>query len=179
MPPVGADNDIIEEMVRWLFNRLNFWVILVALLIAAGLGGIFWALVYTLPPPVPQAADPQVGMTVIIAPTPTLTPTRVIFTPTPTNPPSVGGFAVGNYVQISGTDGQGLRIRSGPGTANPARFLGMDSEVFQIKDGPEMADDFTWWFLEAPYDPARSGWAASLYLEVITAPTLSAPSPTP
>ncbi len=161
-------------MTRWLFNRLNFWVFLVALLITAGLAGLFWMLLYTLPPPVAPPSSPQAAMTVIVAPTPTFTPTPIIFTPTPTNPPSVGGIAIGNYVQISGTDGQGLRIRSGPGTANPARFLGMDSEVFQVIDGPEMSDDFTWWFLEAPYDPSRSGWAASQYLEVITAPT---PSP--
>lgn len=157
--------------MRWLINRLNIWVFLVALVIAAALVGLAWFLVYSLPPPVQQTANPQAALTVIVAPTPTPSPTPVIFTPTPTNPPSVGGIAIGNFVQISGTDGQGLRIRSGPGTANPARFLGMDSEVFQVKDGPEMSDDFTWWFLEAPYDPNRSGWAASLYLEVVTAPT--------
>jgi hypothetical protein len=43
----------------------------------------------------------------------------------------------------------------------------MDSEVFMVKDGPKDADGFTWWFLEAPYDPQRSGWAASNYLQVI------------
>jgi uncharacterized protein YraI len=74
-------------------------------------------------------------------------------------------------VQISGTEGSGLRLRSGPGTGNPPRFLGMDSEVFSVKDGPKFADGFTWWFLEADYDATRSGWAASQYLTVVANPT--------
>jgi hypothetical protein len=83
---------------------------------------------------------------------------------------AVYDVSVGGYVQISGTDGQGLRLRTGPGTGNEPRFLGMDSEVFLVKEGPEEADGFTWWYLEAPYDPARSGWAASAYLTVVNNP---------
>jgi len=49
----------------------------------------------------------------------------------------------------------------------------MDAEVFEVKDGPKMADNFTWWFLEAPYDPGRSGWAAANYLKVVE-PALTA-----
>jgi hypothetical protein len=82
----------------------------------------------------------------------------------------VDGIAVDMFVQITGTGGDGLRLRSGAGTGNPPRFLGYEAEVFRVKDGPIFADGFTWWFLEAPYDPNRSGWAAATYLAVVTPP---------
>jgi hypothetical protein len=91
----------------------------------------------------------------------------------------VGGISIGSYVQISGTDGAGLRLRSGPGTTNPQRFLGMDAEVFQVKEGPKTADGFTWWYLEAPYDPQRTGWAASEYLKVVSSAELTPTSTSP
>ena len=76
-------------------------------------------------------------------------------------------IAIGGYVQISGTEGVGLHIRSGPGTDYESKFVGMDSEVFKVEDGPREADGFTWWFLVAPYDTNRSGWAVANYLTVI------------
>jgi hypothetical protein len=141
-------------MIRWMLNRVNIWVILVALLVAGLLIGGIGLLILLLPKP-PQPADqPSALLTIIPAPTATstLAPTSVL--PSPTTPVTVGGISQGVYVQISGTEGQGLRLRAGPGTSNPPRFLGMDAEVFQVKDGPQEADGFTWWYLEAPYDPA-------------------------
>ena len=160
-------------MIRWITSRINGWVLLVSLLVTLGLVAIFAILVVTLPAPLSESPQPVAALTVIVAPTPTSTQPPVIETPTPTTPPNIEGISVGSYVQIAGTDGQGLRLRSGPGTSNPPRFLGMDSEVFQVLDGPRVSDGFTWWFLEAPYDPARSGWAASQYLRVV----LSTPVP--
>lgn len=155
-------------MIRhWLFEQVNIWVILVGVLVAAGLIGGFVLLLLLLPIPASQAVQPPAVLTVIVAPTPTPVPTRPVETLTPTAPPSIGGISIGRFVQITGTDGQGLRLRSGAGINNPPRFLGMDAEVFRVKDGPKMADDFTWWFLEAPYDPGRSGWAASNYLKLV------------
>lgn len=91
---------------------------------------------------------------------------------TPTIDPGIDtrGIALESYVQISNTGGDGLKLRSGPGTTSPARFLGKESEVFQVKDGPRIADGFVWWYLVTPYDEHRSGWAASDYLSVISAP---------
>jgi len=42
-----------------------------------------------------------------------------------------------------------------------------------VVDGPEQADGFIWWYLEAPYDTSRSGWAASQYLGLVS-PTQTA-----
>jgi hypothetical protein len=157
-------------MFRWFSERMNFWVIAASILVAGGMIVLAAVLVFAFPFPPPQAGDPGVAMTVIPAAIPTRTSTPPLETPTATPPPAIDGIYVGGYVQISGTDGQGLRLRSGAGTTHPPRFLGMDSEVFEVKDGPQEADGFVWWFLEAPYDPARSGWAASAYLSVVNNP---------
>lgn len=86
------------------------------------------------------------------------------------SPVDASGIGLDLYVQITNTGGVGLRLRSGPGTNNPARFLGKEDEVFQVKDGPRIADGFTWWYLVTPYDEHRSGWAASKYLVLIETP---------
>jgi hypothetical protein len=74
------------------------------------------------------------------------------------------------YVQISSTGGSGLRLHAEPGTSSKALFLGMESEVYLVQDGPQQKDGFTWYYLVAPYDKSRSGWAASNYLVVIQKP---------
>jgi hypothetical protein len=109
----------------------------------------------------------------VIAP-PTSTPLALPTTqPTPTlkaelNTPAPNAqIKVGDFVQIAGTGGDGLRVRSGAGVQNPPLFLGMESEVFQVNEGPKEADGITWWYLVAPYDENRKGWAASNYLTVI------------
>jgi hypothetical protein len=114
---------------------------------------------------------------ITMIPAPTLTPVIVIPTsdqPTVTStsqvPVPTGGIAVGMYVKITGTNGNGLNLRTAPGTASPIRFLGMDDEVFQVKDGPKQTDNLVWWFLQAPYDSTRNGWAAANYLTVIQNP---------
>ena len=154
-------------MYRWLSERINGWVLLGAILVAGGLALVTALIIFLLPAPSAAVPDLVQAMTIIPAPTLTATPPQMIETATPTAAPSIGGISVGSYVQITGTDGQGLRLRSGPGIDNPPRLLGMDAELFMVKDGPRQADDFIWWFLEAPYDPERSGWAAENYLTVV------------
>ncbi len=99
-----------------------------------------------------------------VSPTPTLDPNLVTPTPDP-NQISIGGF-----VQISGTEGEGLRIRSAPGLTGDTVFFGGESEVFNVRDGPQTADGYTWWYLVAPYDEARAGWAAADFLAVVPSP---------
>ena len=110
------------------------------------------------------------NVTVIPAPTGTSgappTPTIDPFA-TPTSP---AGVAIGNYVQITGTEGQGLRIRAEPGLAGEFQFLAYDAEVFVVQDGPREVDGYVWWYLTAPYDETRVGWAAADFLTYIPAP---------
>jgi len=147
------------------------------------LGGIFLAIILCLglglltlafrPEKSTQEAQPTAGLTIIPANTPT--PLTLPDTPgsasaTPNSGDSQGGIAKGVYVQISGTGGEGLRLRSGPGVKYDPLFLGMEAEVYQVKDGPKDADGYTWWFLVAPYDQNRKGWAASKYLTIVASP---------
>ncbi len=98
------------------------------------------------------------------APIPTLDPNLV----TPTLAPNTIGF--GGYVQISGTDGEGLRIRAAPGLTGETVFFGEEAEVFVVRDGPQTLDGYTWWYLVAPYDETRAGWGASDFLAVVPSP---------
>ena len=153
---------------RQLFNG---WVILGAVLIA-GLLILITAISigWTKPPQASDVGFVPADLTMIPAPTLTSsappTPTIDPFAPSPV--PT--GIAIGNYVQISGTEGQGLRIRSTPGLDGEFVFLGYDSEVFVVQDGPKTVDGYTWWYLVAPYDETRAGWAAADFLSVVPSP---------
>jgi len=110
-----------------------------------------------------------------LIPAPTSTP---LFTATPTLDPlaqltptiPANYIVIGSYVQISGTEGDGLRIRSAPSLAGQFLFLGEDSEVFKVEDGPKEADGYIWWRIVAPYDASRAGWAAANFLSVVPPP---------
>lgn len=154
--------------VRELVNK---WVILGAL----GLAGFLLlitaiAIGLTSAPRSPDVGFVPADVTVIPAPTGTSgappTPTIDPFA-TPTSP---AGVAIGNYVQITGTEGQGLRIRAEPGLGGAFQFLAYDSEVFVVQDGPREVDGYVWWYLVAPYDETRVGWAASDFLTYISQP---------
>ena len=107
-----------------------------------------------------------------VIPVPTFTPTLPPPTPSPELtatlpvPPASGNITVGSFVQVTGTGGDGLRLRSDPGLNGTPRFLGMETEVFQVSDGPRQADGYTWWLLVAPYDSSVQGWAVANYLVV-------------
>jgi len=153
---------------RQLFNR---WVILGALILAGLLTLItVISIGWTNTPQSPDVGFAPADLTVIPAPTITPNVTATV-TPDPFAPsPTPTGIAVGTYAQITGTNGEGLRIRSEPGLTGEPVFLGFDTEVFLVQDGPREADGYIWWYLVAPYDENRAGWAASDYLTYIPAP---------
>lgn len=154
--------------VSQFFNK---WVILGAL----GFAG-FLALVTAIAIGLTSASSASgVGfvpadLTVIPAPTGTsgAPPTPTIDPFASPTPPA--GIAIGNYVQITGTEGQGLRIRAEPGLDGAFQFLAYDAEVFLIQDGPREVDGYVWWHLIAPYDETRVGWAAADFLTYIPPP---------
>ncbi|MBI3166483.1 MAG: hypothetical protein HYZ24_17490, partial [Chloroflexi bacterium] len=49
-------------------------------------------------------------------------------------------------------------------------FLGEEAEVFLVKDGPQEADGYIWWYMVASYDDTRAGWAAADFLSVVPEP---------
>jgi hypothetical protein len=150
-------------------KSFNKWAILAAILLA-GLLCLFWWFLLQLFQPAPSTSAASTAI-VTIFPFSTYTPTvdfSSLYTPTTlAETISTTDIAVGGYVQITGTGGVGLHVRAGPGTTYESKFIGMDSEVFKVEDGPQEADGFTWWYLVAPYDANRSGWAVANYLAVV------------
>lgn len=151
---------------------LNPWVI-AGTIITAGLllvaafyasGGIF-----------PGEQEPyQGGADIMIIPVPTATQipppttTPVIFA-TPTAQREEG-IQLGGYVQISGTEGEGLRLRVDPSLNGAIAFLGLEGEIFLVTGGPEDEDGYLWWQLEAPLNSSRQGWVVSDYLQPAQGP---------
>ncbi len=149
---------------------INIWTAGGALLVAACLlAATFLAINWIRPRQSGEAGFVPADLTVI--PPSTLTPSPVP-TPTPagTASPDAGKIAIGAYVQITGTEGQGLRIRSAPGLSSDTVFRGEEAETFKVTDGPQQADGYTWWHVVAPYDETRAGWAAADFLAVVPAP---------
>jgi hypothetical protein len=155
---------------------LSPWVVGGAILLGVSLlCGLLLLLMGTRPGP--EAAAPATAIVNVI-PLPTATPIPPTPTPTPEGlptsvvPPGQGSenFAVGAFVQVTGTGGDGLRLRAEPGLNGEVRFLGLESEVFQVKDGPRQVDDYTWWFLVAPYDESVQGWAVGNFLALAQNP---------
>ena len=148
----------------------NIWTIFGALAIA---GCLLLVTLISIGWTRPRQAGDQgfvpADLTIIAPPTATINPTPT-GTPSGTTTPPAGQIGVGAYVQISGTEGSGLRIRSAPGLNSNTVFRGEEAETFQVKDGPQQADGYTWWYLVAPYDNTRAGWAAADFLSVVPSP---------
>jgi hypothetical protein len=152
---------------------INRWVVLAAGLIGIGLF-LFTLLTLLLSRPprqeLPQATAMinRIAVPTATAPLPTATLTAA---PTdPVNQPSGAGLAVGVSVRITGTGGDGLRIRSQPGLSGEVLMIAPEEEVFQVTEGPVEADGYRWWRLVSQSDPARSGWGVSDYLDKVTQP---------
>ena len=159
-------------MRKKIKKLLSIWVITGALLISFSLivilGLVFWVF-YS--PKAPQTL-PTAELSIIPAPTMTSTMMQITETPLATLIPeiiSVEGISKGIYVQIYNTGVAGLRLRNGPGINSPVQFLAPEGEVYLVADGPQDMDGYIWWYLVAPYDQSRSGWAVSEYLRPVSA----------
>ncbi len=151
---------------------LNRWVMIGTLSFAGILLLITLIVIgWTSPRFSPDVGFAPADLTMIPAPTHTPNVTVV-----PTNDPLVTptldptSINVNGYVQITGTEGEGLRIRSAPGLNTETVFRGEEAEVFVVRDGPQSTDGYTWWYLVAPYDETRAGWAAADFLAVVPSP---------
>ena len=157
--------------MRWLISNINRWVILIAIGVFLFSFSVWVFLLFLYKPSYPDNENHPYKITVISAPimTPQLeylilsSPTQVIITSATDN----NGIKVESVVQIYNTDGEGLRLRDGPGTTLGVKFIALDSELYNVSAGPEEADGYVWWYLVSPYDENRSGWAASKYLMLI------------
>lgn len=144
---------------------LNPWVIFGSVLVSSLLLLGFFLWVESLPAPEGDPFEANAALTVIPKPTETPTPAVPEKDETPSPVPS-GEILLGGYVKIEGTGGDGLRLRVEPSLNAKINYLGLEDEVFHVQDGPVDQDGYQWWYLEAPADPGRNGWAVSNYLKV-------------
>ena len=121
------------------------------------------------------ATSPATPILVLItAPTASITvppPTATVelsYTSTPSPPTEVdGSLSPGRLVEVFGTEGDGLRLRDNTGLDSKIVFLAVESEVFELREGPVDKDGYEWWFLVNPYNLDKTGWAVSTYLRAI------------
>lgn len=123
-------------------------------------------------PPEAIVHEPTPYVNIIPAPSEsaTIDISKIITTPTTKPLVVINGISIGSYVQIFGTENTGLRLRERPGLQTNIVFIASESEVLEVLDGPMDVDGKTWWFLAAPYDPNRKGWAVNNYLIPINTP---------
>jgi hypothetical protein len=144
-------------------DLLNPWVIVGAVVFASLLLLISFYTAGTLLPASQNEYTGDAGITVIPIPTFTKTPIPTKPSVTPTIEPEFD-IQVGGYVQISGTEGEGLRLRLEPTLNGKIIYLGLEGEIFFVSDGPQESDGYLWWQLVAPLNESRTGWAVSNYL---------------
>lgn len=163
-------------MFKILRNLLNFKVILGGIVFALGVFAVLVAFLSASKAnsitPIPATAifhTIEVPTQTPIAPVPT--PTLI---PTPSSsqavPPPSGDIAIGNYVQVSGTGGDGLRLHKEAGVSSAVNYIAIEAEVFLVKDGPVNADGYIWWLLQDPYTENAAGWGVGNYLLIVQNP---------
>lgn len=164
-------------MLEGLKRYINFWVLVGAAAVALILLCLVIFSLWLLRPGSLPAPPGSAVLHVIPYLSPTAVPATATSSPLETAPggdippsPPSGEIASGAYVQVTGTGGDGLRLRDEPGLEGEIQLLGLESEVFLVKDGPMLADGYTWWLLTAPYDESVQGWAVSNYLQVVQSP---------
>jgi len=161
-------------MLDTIRKYFNIKILISAVLLALVAFGVFAALVIGSKPK--QRLTGSVTAIVNIVPAPTWTqalpaPTQApTATSTPGGSQPAGEIVVGSYVQVSGTGGTGLRLRVEAGLEAEVRLLGGEDEIFEVKDGPQQAGGYTWWYLVGPYDESRRGWAVEDFLIVAQNP---------
>ncbi len=161
--------------MRVLSRLIDPWLIIGAILFGLGLTVATFLLLLLTRSVQVQPGIPTAVLTVIALPSDTPvspSPTQIdLPTATPPQlPPATDDIAIGSYVQIKGTGGDGLRLRAAPGLNSEVLLLGLEDEVFIVQDGPQIVDDYTWWYLEGLFDASCRGWAVANYLAVVQRP---------
>ncbi len=112
----------------------------------------------------PATSPPLTVIPPTVTPSPTAVPSPTV---TPAPPPS-DKIAVGGYVTIADTGGNGLNLRKSPGVEAEWLHTASEGSVMKVTDGPRQSDGYTWWQLE--YEQGKSGWGAEDWLQPAAAP---------
>ncbi len=150
----------------------NPWVIAGSVLIAAMLlaVGFLAAGMITASDQPAYAGDAVITIIPVPTYTPTPLPTRTIIPEISPTSTQESGIQQGGFVQIIGTEGEGLRLRENPSLGGDVAYVGLEGEIFSVIGGPVEGDGYLWWQLEAPLNQARQGWAVSNYLKPAQGP---------
>ena len=151
-----------KRWLFWFFVGSLIGLVVMIVLLAAGFftrGSTYAAPIAS---PVMTIVLPPTATATSFVPTATAVPTD---TPTPIPPPKVEeGIGIGVLVEITGTEGDGLRLREQPSLDGKITFLGLENEVFEVREGPIESDGYEWWYLSNPYNADKEGWAVANYL---------------
>jgi len=158
------------ELRSILRGCITPWVLFGAVLISSLLMAVTFLFIWwTSQGSVPS--QPGTAIVHIIA-----APTAIPVLPTPTSSinatpqTSDNIILVGTSVIVSGTGGDGLRLRFSPGLESKIRLLAPDGTQLQVMDGPQQMDNYTWWYLENPGDLNQRGWAVADFLSPVPSP---------
>jgi hypothetical protein len=165
-------------MFRFLRNLLNIKVILGAMVFGIGVFAILLAILWSSRANENSAPPATAIVNIIEAPTQTPLVRSPTETPTPTpssssaqeTPLPSGDIAIGSYVQVSGTGGDGLRLHDTAGVSSKVNYIALESELFIVMDGPIETDGYIWWQLQDPYTDRATGWGVANYLIVVQNP---------
>lgn len=143
-------------------RRLGVIALLVA--VAAGVYLVTSGRVSPFAPAPTNTPPPTVMVTALptLTPPPTLTPTAE---PTPTMPATV---TVGIRVKVGNTEGQNLRLRSGPGMDYTTLVIMPEGTILTVLEGPQPSGGYEWWRLQM--EDGTIGWAAANWLVPIAGP---------
>ena len=163
-----GENAVSEGRARRQLAAVPLHVWLMAIIVLAMLVTVcgLWGLVLLREGGLGRPTETPVASTPSEVASPSPTATEIVDA-TPTLSPDI---AVDSRVRVAGTEGQGLSLRAGPGTAYTRMDVALDGEVFIVTDGPTRAGGVTWWKLRDPTDPERSYWAVGNYLELVVQP---------
>jgi len=160
-------------IIRQITRVLNLWVVVGALATACFLSAISLAVLGFGRSDHQPAMQSTAVLSIIPAELTTPGPSATGIAPAgpgQTVPPPSGDIIIGGYVQVIGTGGTGLRLRSQPGLEGDVLLLASEAEVFQVDDGPVDIDGYSWWHLVGPFETTRQGWAVANYLESVQNP---------
>jgi Bacterial SH3 domain len=163
LPPLWS----VLLMLVMVFVVAGCWV---AVLLALGKGNIppdrsqpLLTVIAALPSPSPELSERFVTPAALLNLTATPPPVQSVdligptFIPTATITPTAITVAVGTQVIIISQGG--VNVHSAPGINTPRNFVANFNQTLTVVDGPERADDLTWWEIRNPNNN-QTGWVA-------------------
>ena len=106
----------------------------------------------------PTVASAAITTTLAVSPT--------LSAATPQPAPTGGKFEINQRVEVAGTEGEGIRFRTGPGLSYVTTSILDDGDVLTVVGGPETVDGFTWWRLQTA--AGAIGWAVENNLQAVS-----------